>query len=99
MLPVLSVLLDQIAAGAEAQVVLGNALHLAIDRHQLAGFTELLREIPPDTDFGLRRRSRALPKFITQYEKALEGGLNDPERSDCDRTESLGPARIRPGGA
>jgi hypothetical protein len=66
MLPVLPALLGQIAGAAEAQVVLGNALHLALDRHQLAGFTELLREIPPDADFGLRRRSKALPKFITQ---------------------------------
>ncbi len=66
MLPMLPALLDQIAGAAEAQVVLGNALHLALDRNQLAGFAELLGEIPPDTDFGLRLRSKALPKFITQ---------------------------------
>jgi len=66
MLPVLPVLLDRIAAGAEAQVVLGNTLHISLDLDQLSGFTELLGEIPPGTDFGVRRHSKALPKFITQ---------------------------------
>ena len=32
MLPVLPVLLNRIAAGVQAEVVLGNALHLALDR-------------------------------------------------------------------
>jgi hypothetical protein len=62
----LPVLLDRIAGGTEAGVVLANALHLALDRRQLSGLAELLGEIPPDTDFDFRRRSRGLPRYITQ---------------------------------
>ena len=64
--PVLPVLLDRIAQGAKVEVVLGDAMRLALDRHQLSGFTELLGEIPADTDFGVHPRATVRPKFITE---------------------------------
>ena len=66
MVPVLPVLLDRIAQGARVEVVLGDAMRLSLDRHQLSGFTELLGEIPVDAHFGVRTRATLQPRFITQ---------------------------------
>ncbi len=66
MVPVLPVLLDRIAKGAKVEVVLGDAMHLALDRYQLSGFTELLGEIPADTHFGVHPRATVQTRFITE---------------------------------
>ena len=66
MVPVLPVLLDRIAQGARVEVILGDAMRLALDSSQLSGFAELLGEIPSDAVFGARTHVNARPKFITQ---------------------------------
>ena len=66
MVPVLPVLLDRIAQGAKVEVVLGAVMHLSLDHNQLAGFAELLGEIPSDANFGARPRVTVRPKFITE---------------------------------
>ena len=70
MVPVLPVPLDRIAQGARVEVILGDAMRLALDSSQLSGFAELLGEIPSDTVFGARPHVNARPKFITQYHAA-----------------------------
>jgi len=70
MVPVLPVLLDRIAQGARVEVILGDAMRLALDSSQLSGFAELLGEIPSDAVFGARPHVNARPKFITQYHAA-----------------------------
>jgi hypothetical protein len=65
MVSVLPVLLDRIAQAAEVEVVLGDPMRLALDRHERSGFRELLGEIPADTDFGVCPRAPARREFIT----------------------------------
>ncbi len=66
MVPVLPVLLDRIAQGAKVEVVLGDAVRLALDDHQLSGFAELLGEIPAGVQFGARPPVNVSPRFITK---------------------------------
>jgi hypothetical protein len=65
MVRVLPALLHRIAQGAMVEVVLGDVMHLSLDRNQLAGFAELLGEIPSDATFGALPRVTVRPKFIT----------------------------------
>ncbi len=66
MVPVLPILLDRIAHRASVDVVLGDGMRFRLDRTQSSGFSDFLREIPADMDFGVHVRAKALPGFITQ---------------------------------